>query len=95
MSGGARVIAPLALAAVGAAVVVAVVEGAGGDFGSWPLWQAIAVPVAAFAVPALLSAGVGWRGGVVEAVLSALTCFGAQVAMVLGVAFVALGFGPG
>ena len=95
MSGGVRVIAPLLLAAAGAAVVVAAVEGAGGDFGSLPLWQAIAVPAAAFAVPALLSAWVGWRGGAVEAVLSALACFGAQVALVLGVGFIALGFGPG
>ena len=51
--GGVRLIAPLLLAAAGAAVVVALVEGAGGDFGDWPLWQAIAVPAAAFAVPAL------------------------------------------
>jgi hypothetical protein len=95
MSGGVRVIAPLVLAALGAAVVVAVIEGAGGDLGAWPLWQAIAVPAAAFAVPAVLSAWVGRRGGVVEAVLSGLACLGAQVALVLGVGFVALGFGPG
>jgi hypothetical protein len=89
-----RDVAPLVLAAAGAAVVVAVVEGAGGDLGGWPLWQAIAVPAAAFAVPAVLSAWVGRRGGVTEALLSALACFGAQVALVLGVGFLALGFGP-
>ena len=92
--GGARLIAPLLLAAAGAAVVVALVEGAGGDFGSWPLWQAIAVPAACFAVPALLAAWVGRRGGVVEALLWALACAGAQLALVVGVGFVALGLGP-
>jgi hypothetical protein len=93
--GWVRAITPLLLAVVGAAVVVAVVEGAGGDLGDWPLWQAIAVPAAAFAVPALLSAFVVRRRGVVEAVLWALACLGAQLALVLGVGFLALGFGPG
>ena len=91
--GGARLIAPLLLAAAGAAVVVALVEGAGGDFGSWPLWQAIAVPAAAFFVPAVLAAVVA-RGGFVESVLWAVVCVGAQLALVLGVGFVALGYGP-
>ena len=72
--GGMRVIAPLLLAAAGAAVVVALVEGAGGDFSGWPTWQAIAAPAAAFAVPAVLSAWVAWRNGVVESVLWAVAC---------------------
>ena len=85
---------PLLLAVAGAAVVAAVFDAAGGDLSGWPTWQAIAVPAAAFAVPALLSAVAAWRAGVVEAVLWALACVGAQVALVLGVAFLALGLGP-
>ena len=92
--GAVRLIAPLLLAAAGAAVVVALVEGAGGDLGDWPLWQAIAVPAAAFAVPALLSVAVTWRNGVVEALLWAIMCVGVQAALVLGVGFLALGYGP-
>jgi hypothetical protein len=71
-----------------------VVEGAGGDLSGWPLWQAIAVPAALFVVPAALSAWVAWRHGVVEAVAWALACAGVQFALVLGVGFLALGYGP-
>ena len=53
---GVRLIAPLLLAAAGAAILVAVMENAGGDFSGWPEWQAIAVLAAAFLVPAVLSA---------------------------------------
>jgi hypothetical protein len=92
--GGVRLIAPLLLAAAGAAVVVALVEAAGGDFSSWPTWQAIAVPTAAFVVPALLSAAVTWRFGVVEAILWAFACAAVQFALVFGVGFLALAYGP-
>ena len=92
--GGVRLIAPLLLAAAGAAVVVVLLENAGGDFAAWPQWQAIAVPAAAFAVPALLSAAVNWRNGVVEAFLWALFCVAVQAALVFGVGFLALGYGP-
>jgi hypothetical protein len=93
--GGLRVIAPLLLAAAGAAVVVALVEGAGGDFSGWPEWQAIAVPAAAFAAPAILSAAVMWRSGALEALAWSVACFAVQVSLVLGVGFLALGLGPG
>jgi hypothetical protein len=92
--GAVRLIAPLLLAVAGAAVVVALLENAGGDFGDWPLWQAIAVPAAAFAVPALLSAAITWRNGVVEALLWAVVCVAVQAALVVGVGFMALGYGP-
>ena len=92
--GWVRLIAPLLLAAAGAAVVVALLEAAGGDFGSWPTWQAIAVPAAAFVVPALLSAALTWRFGVVEAILWAFACAALQLALVFGVGFLALGYGP-
>ena len=92
--GWLRWIAPALLAAAGAAVVVAVVEGAGGDLSAWPEWQAIAVPAAAFAVPAALSALVTWRWGAAVAILSAVGCAAAQFALVFGVGFLALGYGP-
>jgi hypothetical protein len=92
--GAVRLIAPLLLAAAGAAVLVALLENAGGDFGDWPQWQAIAVPAAAFAVPALLSAAITWRNGVVEALLWAVACAAVELALVFGVGFLALGYGP-
>jgi hypothetical protein len=89
-----RMFVPLLLAAAGAAVVVGLLEAAGGDFGDWPTWQAIAVPAAAFAVPALLSAAVTWRYGWLQAVLWALVCAAVQFALVFGLGFLALDYGP-
>jgi hypothetical protein len=89
-----RAVASLLLAAAGAAVLVAVVEGAGGDLGDWPLWRAIAVIAAAFVVPAVATAWVFRRRGVLEALLWAVVCAALELAFVVGVGFVALGFGP-
>ena len=89
-----RFVASLLLAAAGAAVLLVVVEGAGGDFGDWPQWRAILVPCAAFLVPAALAGWVARRGGVAEALLWAVACMGMQLALVIGVGFVALGLGP-
>jgi hypothetical protein len=69
-------------------------EGNGGDFDGWPQWQAVAVLAASFAVPALLSAAIALRGGWVEAITLAVGCMAAQFALVLGVGFLALGYGP-
>jgi hypothetical protein len=79
--------------ALGAVAVVAVVEGVALD--SWPSWQAAAVLVALFVVPACVSAWVARGFGVVEALAWALACMGVQVALVFGVGFLALGLGPG
>jgi hypothetical protein len=89
-----RLVVPVLLAAAGAAALVALVESAGGDFGAWPTWQAIAVPAAAFVVPALLSAAVTWRYGWLQAVLWAVVCAAVQFALVFGVGFLALEYGP-
>ena len=89
-----RFVVPLVLAAAGAAAVVGLLEAAGGDFGAWPTWQAIAVPAGAFVVPALLSAAVTWRYGWAQALLWALVCAAVQFALVFGVGFLALGYGP-
>jgi hypothetical protein len=87
-------LAPLLLPAAGAAALVAAVESAGGDLSEWPPWQAIAVPAAAFVVPAALSAWFSRRQGALEAVAWAIACVAVQVALVFGVGFLALGFGP-
>jgi NitT/TauT family transport system permease protein len=84
---------PLVLPALGAAVVVALTESANLD--DWAVWQAAAALAAAFVVPALLAAWVGRRDGVIGAIAWALACVGAEVALVFGVAFLALGLGPG
>ena len=89
-----RLLASLLFAAAGAAVLLVVIERAGGDFGDWPQWRAIAVPVAAFVVPAALTAFAARRSGVAEALLWAVACVGLQVALVFGVGFLALGLGP-
>ena len=89
-----RLVVPVLLATAGAAALVALLEAAGGDFGAWPTWQAIAVPAAAFVVPALLSAAVTWRYGWFQAVLWAVACAAVQFALVFGVGFLALGYGP-
>lgn len=88
------VFAPLVLPVAGAAVLLAVIEGEGGDFGGWATGQAIAVVVASFVVPAALAAWVSRRQGLVEAFAWALVCVGVQVALVVGVGFLALGLGP-
>jgi hypothetical protein len=84
---------PIVLPAVGGAVAVALVEAA--DLDAWEGWQAAAALIAAFVVPALFAAWAGLRHGVLEAVCWALACIGVQLALVFGVAFLALGLGPG
>ena len=86
-------IGAVVLPALGASAIVALVEEV--DLGAWPSWRAAAVLGALFAVPAVLSAIVARRFGVVEALAWALACIGVQLALVFGVGFLALGFGPG
>ena len=83
----------IVLPALGATAVVALVEAV--DLDTWASWQAGAALAALFAVPALLSAIVARRFGVVEALAWALACIGVQLAVVFGVGFLALGLGPG
>jgi cytochrome bd-type quinol oxidase subunit 2 len=81
------------LPAIGAAAVVAVVEGV--DLDAWESWQAAALLAALFVVPAAAAAVVARSFGVVEALAWALACAGIQLALVFGVGFLALGLGPG
>jgi hypothetical protein len=86
-------IGAVVLPVAGAAAVVAVVEEV--DLAAWDSWQAAAVLAALFAVPGLLSAWAARSFGVVEALAWALATIGAQLALVFGVGFLALGLGPG
>jgi cytochrome bd-type quinol oxidase subunit 2 len=87
-------LAPLVLPAVGATALLVLIEGEGGDLGSWSTAQAVAVVAALFAVPAALAGWFARRQGVVEAVAWAVVCVAVQVALVVGVGFLALGLGP-
>ena len=87
-------LAPVVMPAVGAAVLLFVVEREGGDLSGWSTGLAVAVVAAAFLVPALLSGWFARRQGGVEAVAWAFACMGVQLALVAGVGFVALGLGP-
>jgi hypothetical protein len=88
------VMAPLILPVAGATALLAIVQSAGGDLGGWPASQAAAVVAAAFAVPAAVSVWVARRQGVFEAAAWAVVCVCAQVTLVFGVGFLALGLGP-
>ena len=88
-------VGPVLLPCLGAAVFLFVLERAGGDFGGWPAARAIGVVAAAFAVPALLAGWFARREGAPEAIAWALVCLCAQVALVVGVGFLALDLGPG
>jgi hypothetical protein len=87
-------LAPLIFPAAGAAVLLFVVERAGGDFGAWTTAQATTVIGAGFAVPAALSAWSARRLGVFEAVAWAVACVCVEAALVFGIGFLALGLGP-
>jgi uncharacterized membrane protein YhhN len=87
-------LAPLVLPAVGAAVLLAVIENAGGDLREWPVGRAAAVVAAAFVLPAALSAWFARRNGAVEAIAWAVVCLCAEVALVFGLGFGVLGLGP-
>lgn len=88
------VLAPLVLPALGAAALLAILEREGGDLGSWSTAGALAAVAACFAVPATLSGWFARHQGIPEALAWAVVCACAQVALLFGVGFVALGLGP-
>ena len=85
---------PLILPAAGAAVFLYVLDSAGGDFRGWTTWHVLAVIAGCLLVPAALSAWVGRRNGVLEAIAWALACAAVEFALVMGVGLLALGLGP-
>ena len=87
-------LAPVVLPAMGAAALLALVEREGGDFSGWSTGSVAAAVVAAFVVPAVLSWWFARRQGAVEAAAWAFVCVGVELALVVGVGFLALGLGP-
>jgi hypothetical protein len=85
---------PLLFPLAGAAAVLALVEREGGDFAGWSTAQAAGALAALFLVPAVASTWFARRQGWGEAIAWAAACIGVQLALVVGVGFVALGFGP-
>ena len=90
----AWVLALLVLPAAGAAGFVAVLEGAGGDLGAWSSGAATAFVIGAFVGPAALSGWFARSLGRYEAFALALCTLLLEVALVFGIAFVELGYGP-
>jgi hypothetical protein len=84
----------LLLPFAGAVLFVAILEGAGGDLGDWAPGAATAFVVAALAWPALVAAWLSRRDGWLEAIAWAIGVFAVQGALIFGVAFAELGYGP-
>jgi hypothetical protein len=89
-----RWLATLVLPVAGSAVFTAIVERRGGDLGGYSDAQAVGVVLAVALPPALIVAWLWRRHGAVVAIGAALAVLLAEVALTLGVAFVALGYGP-
>jgi len=90
----ARWTARLLLPLVAAVALVAVFEAEGGDLGGWEPSAAAALLVGAFLGPALLAGWLARGNGPVEAAAWAVGTAGLQGALVFGVAFTLLGYGP-
>jgi hypothetical protein len=90
----AWVLALLIVPAAAAVGFVAVLQAAGGDLGAWSSVSASGLVVGAFVAPAALS---GWFArplGRYEALALSLCTLSIEVALIFGVAFLALGYGP-
>jgi hypothetical protein len=84
----------LLLPFAGAALFVAVIERAGGDLGGWAPGAAAAFVVAALVWPALAAAWLSRRDGWLVAIAWAIGVFAVEGALIFGVAFAELGYGP-
>jgi hypothetical protein len=82
------------LPALGAAVLLAIIDGSGGDLRELSTGAAVLVIAGCLLVPALLSGWVGRRHGRVDAVLWALVTLAVELALVLGLGFAVLDLGP-
>lgn len=88
------VLCPLVLPALGAAVLLVVLDANGGDLRDWTTARAVALVAGCLAVPALLAAVVARHRPPAETVAWALVTLLAEGAMIVGVGFLALGIGP-
>lgn len=88
------ILCPIVLPALGAAVAVAVLESQGGDLGDLDTAAAIALIAGLLAWPAALSLWAAWRTPLDQRIMWPLVTLAVQIALVVGVGFVALGLGP-
>lgn len=84
----------LPLPAAGAAALLAIIDGQGGDLRELSAATAVLVVAGCLLVPALLSAWVGRRHGRLDAVLWGLVTLAVELALVLGLGFAVLDLGP-
>ena len=89
------VLCPLVLPALGAAVLLIVIDANGGDLRDWSTSGAMALVAGCLAVPALISVAVTRHAPPAETLAWALVTLFAEGAMIVGIGFLALGIGPG
>ena len=82
------------LPALGAAVLLTIVDEQGGDLRELSGTAAVVLVAGCLLVPALLSGWVGRRHGRVDAVLWALVTLAIELALVFGLGFAVLDLGP-
>jgi hypothetical protein len=82
------------LPALGAGLLLAIVDGQGGDLRELSGAEATLLVAGCLLVPALLSGWVGRRHGRVDAVLWALVTLAVELALVFGLGFAVLDLGP-
>ena len=84
----------LPLPAAGAGVLLAIIDGQGGDLRELSTTAAVLVVAGCLLVPALASAWVGRRHGRLDAVLWGLVTLAVELALVFGLGFAVLDLGP-
>ena len=84
----------LPLPAAGAGVLLAIIDGQGGDLRELSTASAVLVVAGCLLVPALASAWVGRRHGRLDAVLWGLVTLAVELALVFGLGFAVLDLGP-
>ena len=84
----------LPLPAAGAGVLLAIIDGQGGDLRELSSSAAVLVVAGCLLVPALASAWIGRRHGRLDAVLWGLVTLAVELALVFGLGFAVLDLGP-
>ena len=84
----------LPLPAAGAGVLLAIIDGQGGDLRELSTANAVLVVAGCLLVPALASVWVGRRHGRLDAVLWGLVTLAVELALVFGLGFALLDLGP-
>ena len=84
----------LPLPAAGAGVLLAIIDGQGGDLRELSTTSAVLLVAGCLLLPALASAWVGRRHGRLDAVLWGLVTLAVELALVFGLGFAVLDLGP-